>query len=100
MKLYIKNMVCNRCITAVEKVFKDLNLEITTVALGEVETAEDLNSTELRKLDESLRESGFQILEDSAQQLIEKVKNEVINTRRWSGIFPKTSSFLNGSRKN
>ena len=28
MKLYIKNMVCNRCITAVERVFKDLNLEI------------------------------------------------------------------------
>ena len=78
MKLYIKNMVCNRCITAVERVFKDLNLEITAVALGEVETAEDLNSTELRKLDESLRESGFEILEDSAQQLIEKVKNEII----------------------
>ena len=78
MKLYIKNMVCNRCITAVERVFKDLNLEITAVALGEVETAEDLNSTELRKLDESLRESGFEILEDYAQQLIEKVKNEII----------------------
>ena len=78
MKLYIKNMVCNRCIIAVERVFKDLNLEINTVSLGEVETAEDLNSTELRKLDESLRESGFEILEDSAQQLIEKVKNEII----------------------
>ena len=78
MKLYIKNMVCNRCIIAVERVFKDLSLEITAVALGEVETAEDLNSTELRKLDESLRESGFEILEDSAQQLIEKVKNEII----------------------
>ena len=78
MKLYIKNMVCNRCIIAVERVFKYLNLEITTVALGEVETAEDLNSTELRKLDESLRESGFEILEDYAQQLIEKVKNEII----------------------
>ena len=78
MKLYIKNMVCNRCITAVERVFKDLNLEINTVSLGEVETAEDLNSTELRKLDDSLRESGFEILEDYAQQLIEKVKNEII----------------------
>ena len=78
MKLYIKNMVCNRCIIAVERVFKDLSLEITAVALGEVETAEDLNSTELRKLDESLRESGFEILEDSAHQLIEKVKNEII----------------------
>lgn len=78
MKLYIKNMVCNRCITAVERAFKDLNLEISTVALGEVETADDLDSAELRKLDESLRESGFQILEDSTQQLIEKVKNTVI----------------------
>ena len=78
MKLYIKNMVCNRCITAVERVFKDLNLEITAVALGELETADELDSAQLRKLDESLRESGFEILEDSAQQLIEKVKNEII----------------------
>ena len=78
MKLYIKNMVCNRCITAVERVFKDLNLEITAVSLGEVETADDLDSAQLRKLDESLRESGFEILEDYAQQLIEKVKNEII----------------------
>ena len=77
MKLYIKNMVCNRCIIAVERVFKDLNLEITTVALGEVENAEKLNSTELRKLDESLRESGFEILEDYAQQIKKKVKNEI-----------------------
>ena len=78
MKLYVKNMVCNRCIEAVERIFKDSNLKISSITLGEVETADELKTKDLGKLDESLREAGFQILENSAQQLIEKVKKSVI----------------------
>ena len=37
MKLYIKNMVCNRCIAAVEKVLTDFRLKFSAVELGEVE---------------------------------------------------------------
>ena len=78
MKLYIKNMVCNRCIAAVEKVLKDFNLEFSSIELGEVEIKNHLDTAELRKLDQRLQEYGFEILEDAAHQLIAKVKKEVI----------------------
>ena len=78
MKLYIKNMVCNRCIAAVEKVLNDLNFEVSTIELGEVEIKGHLETDQLQRLDESLQQNGFQLLEDSSQQLIEKVKTAVI----------------------
>lgn len=78
MKLFIKNMVCSRCITAVEQVFNDLKVEITSIDLGEVETVNDFGSAEIRNLDDRLKAIGFQILEDSSKKLIEKVKKSVI----------------------
>lgn len=71
-------MVCNRCIAAVEKVFNDSNIEISSVELGEVETKNILTEKEVEKLDFQLKESGFQILEDASRQLIEKIKTNII----------------------
>lgn len=78
MKLYIKNMVCNRCLSAVENIFSDFDLEISSITLGEVETENLLNSRELENLDQGLREKGFELLEDSAKRQIEKTKNLII----------------------
>lgn len=78
MKIFIKNMVCNRCISAVEKVFNDLKIEITSIDLGEVETKTILTQEEFQNLDQKLKENGFQILEDSSKKLIEKIKKNII----------------------
>lgn len=80
MKIFIKNMVCNRCIAAVEKVFNDLQIDIDSISLGEVEVKNNVVQEELRQLDASLKKMGFQILEDSAHRLIEKVKTKIILT--------------------
>jgi AraC-like DNA-binding protein len=78
MTIFIKNMVCNRCISAVEKVFNDLEIPVTAADLGEVETAQNLSKTEIQKLNQQLQQIGFQILEDASKKLIEKVKKELI----------------------
>lgn len=78
MKLYIKNMVCNRCIAAVEKVLTDFRLKFSTVELGEVEIKNHLEAEDLQELNQRLKEAGFEILEDAAHQLIAKVKKELI----------------------
>ena len=78
MTVYIKNMVCNRCISAVEKVFNDLEIPFSTVNLGEVETVKSLSRPEIQSLDQHLQEIGFQILEDASKKLIEKVKKFII----------------------
>lgn len=78
MILYIKNMVCNRCIIMVKQVLDAMGIIYTNVQLGEVElTAEptpaqqDVLSTELEKI-------GFALIDDRKRRMIEKVKNLIV----------------------
>lgn len=41
MIVYVKNMVCNRCIYVVQSLIKRLQLNALTIQLGEIELIED-----------------------------------------------------------
>ncbi|HWA07438.1 MAG TPA: AraC family transcriptional regulator, partial [Ignavibacteria bacterium] len=60
-KLYIKNMVCQRCIKVVREELGKLGIEYNSVQLGEVELAEPVTSELLEKLRSSLLENGFEL---------------------------------------
>ncbi|HEX5625282.1 MAG TPA: AraC family transcriptional regulator [Saprospiraceae bacterium] len=77
-KLYIKNMVCPRCIAAVEQVFKNTGLPVTGVRLGEVSLANTPDEEQLADLKNKLQLLGFELLDDSRKQLIEKIKSIII----------------------
>lgn len=76
--LYIKNMVCNRCITAVKQELENLNLPPVAISLGEVELAKSPSEKQLAQLKIRLEELGFELLDDSKKKIIEKIKNIVI----------------------
>jgi AraC family transcriptional regulator len=77
--LYIKNMVCNRCITAVQQVFEKLGVHTTKISLGEVTIqAEPLSVGQLKTLDDALLALGFERIDDRKGRLIEAIKNKVI----------------------
>ena len=78
MKISIKNMVCNRCISAVQAIFDKLEIEISDIDLGEVETKNEISTQVLQKLNSQLKSTGFEILEDSSKKQIEKIKNLII----------------------
>lgn len=78
MKLYIKNMVCNRCIMAVEQELKKLGIEGSKVSLGEVDSTTDIPGEKLVLLQNNLDALGFEVLNNSKKQLIEKIKNIII----------------------
>lgn len=78
MRFYIKNMVCNRCITAVRREFEAAGIQPVNITLGEVETAQEPASGQLKQLHNKLLHLGFELLDDSKQQLIGKIKNAVI----------------------
>lgn len=78
MKIFIKNMVCDRCISAVESIFNDADIPLQSVNLGEVETASEISDQELSAIERRLEETGFERIKDSAHQLIEKIKNFII----------------------
>lgn len=77
--LYIKNMVCNRCIMVVKQEFEKLGLHPEKVSLGEVTVREDeLSDEQEHKLDAALKPLGFERIDDRKARLIEGIKNKVI----------------------
>ena len=78
MKVYIKNMVCNRCKMVVKSELEKLGLQPLTVELGEVELKEELTSEEKERVNTRFLELGFELIDDKKSRLIERVKNLVV----------------------
>ncbi|AZA83401.1 AraC family transcriptional regulator [Chryseobacterium lactis] len=78
MKIFIKNMVCNRCIAAVENIFNTTGVQTDSIILGEVETKSEIPAEKIQIIEKQLLENGFERIMDSAHQLIEKIKNLII----------------------
>jgi len=79
--LYIKNMVCNRCIMVVKQEFEKQGLHPETISLGEVNIKEQqLSAAQLETLDTALKTLGFERIDDRKARLIESIKNKIIQT--------------------
>jgi AraC-like DNA-binding protein len=78
MQLFIKNMVCNRCITAVKQILQEQGLEYTSVRLGEADLPNPLSKEQQEHLSRRLHDTGFELLDDHKQKLIGKIKTFII----------------------
>ena len=77
--LYIKNMVCNRCIMVVRQALERQGLHPEKVTLGEVTISEEkLSDDQHNKLDAALVNLGFERIDDRKARLIESIKNKII----------------------
>ncbi len=76
--LFIKNMVCNRCIMVVQNELDKLGLAVENIKLGEIALAKELTSNEKNVLEEVLDPLGFEIIDDKKGRIIEKIKNIII----------------------
>jgi len=76
---HIKNMVCNRCIWAVQRELKKLGLKPLKVVLGEAVVEGPVDSGIVQKIDENLHKIGFELIDDKKSRLIESIRTEVIN---------------------
>ena len=77
--LYIKNMVCPRCIKVVEEELEKLGIRILSINLGEVETELPKEKLPLQQISKILKENGFELIEDTKVKIIEQIKNEIIS---------------------
>lgn len=96
MKLYIRNMVCDRCKQAVGSVIIASGLHPLSLKLGEVEIQEELEKKGLLKLNERLVKAGFSLIDDKKGRLSEKVKTAIVEMVHYSSEMPKVnlSKFL------
>jgi AraC-like DNA-binding protein len=91
MHLYIKNMVCPRCITAVRNELELMKLIVNSVELGEAEITNELSPEELQHLDDALKKLGFEIIGDRKSRMIEQIKNEIVYLVHHSDEILKTN---------
>ena len=78
MKIYIKNMVCNRCIMVVTRELEKSGHEPLTVALGEAELRNNLTDAEKLALNNNLKIFGFELIDDKKSRLIGQIKSLII----------------------
>lgn len=78
MTLYIKNMVCSRCILAVKQELEKLTGKPFSVSLGEITLEEPLTEKQTAVFRERLRVLGFELLDDRKQKQIEKIKTLLV----------------------
>ena len=79
MRLYIKNMVCNRCKMVVKDELMKLGIQPVSIELGEIELEAALTTDQLNSLSAALPPLGFELIDDKKSRIIEKIKNLVID---------------------
>ncbi len=75
--LYIKNMVCPRCIKVVKEELEKMGLNVENVILGEaiISSQREIDEDKIREVFE---ENGFELIDDKQAKIIEKIKVIVI----------------------
>jgi AraC-like DNA-binding protein len=85
MTLYVKNMVCDRCIRVVTQELKQIGLDVRSVTLGEVTLTGSLRVLPMDQIRKTLEENGFELIEDRKARIIEQLKVAIINLVRDTG---------------
>lgn len=90
-KVYIKGMVCDRCISTVKSELENMGLQVTDVSLGEVSFSVTGDIPDSESIDEKLKPLGFSVLMDKRLKLVKNIKALVEEV--YSGDFDFPSEF-------
>ena len=82
MKLHIKNMVCDRCILAVEDILQNEAIPFHKVIYGEVHLQNKLSVDQKESLIKKFDEIGFRLIDNRSAALIENIKQLVMKRAR------------------
>lgn len=76
--IYIKNMVCRRCIYTVMEVFQENGVSPLKVELGIVTLAQPLLPAQWRGIQTRLEQYGFEVIDDKRMRIVEQIRVGVI----------------------
>ncbi|MBP1841318.1 helix-turn-helix domain-containing protein [Formosa algae] len=89
--IFIKNMVCDRCKSAVNQMLADLGVPVFQLDLGHVVTAPIAPDT-YKVLSENLKAAGFEMIQQEEDRLIEHIKTILIETVAHPQLISQTIS--------
>lgn len=77
-------MVCIRCKLVVKEELTQLGLHYSAVDLGEAEIRENISTEQREQLKVALLKKGLELMDDKKSQLIQKIKNVIIELVHYS----------------
>ena len=80
--IYIKNMVCKRCILTVSNIFQENGITPASVELGTVVLSEPIPKEKQESIRRRLEEYGFEVIDDKRMRIIEQIRIGVIELVR------------------
>jgi AraC-like DNA-binding protein len=80
--LLVKNMVCHRCIMAVEAILQSEKIPFHKVVFGEIHLIDAINEDQKSRLKNKLSAIGFELIDNHTSGLIEKIKQLIIKRAR------------------
>lgn len=80
--LHIKNMVCDRCISAVKAVLTNAGFQSADVSLGEATVPQPPSPQQSATISADLHALGFELICDQQSMMVEQIKNSIRNIVR------------------
>lgn len=80
--LLVKNMVCQRCVIAVENILEKRNIKFQKVIVGEIYLSEKITAEQYASLSSGLAQIGLELIDNKKVGIIEKIKQLVIQKSR------------------
>lgn len=79
-------MVCNRCLLVVRQQLQVLNFAVKDIGLGWVDVEPEPNTNELLVIASAFKIVGFELIDDFKAQLVEQIKNIIVETVQYSDL--------------
>lgn len=76
--IFIKNMVCPRCVNSVKMTLEEQELSYYSVELGKVALKRELSPRKRNALEKALEALGFELIEDKDKQLVNAIKSFIV----------------------
>lgn len=86
-------MVCDRCIMVVRQQLENLHFKVEDIFLGKADIGPDPDERQLLEIAASLNLMGFELIDNEKQQLVERIKNLVIQKVHYSDLTESRINF-------
>jgi YesN/AraC family two-component response regulator len=88
-KIYIKNMVCDRCKMAVQTELERAGLPFQAIELGEVTLSKVPTPEQLDTFRNQISGLGFELIEDKTARIVSQIKNAALHYVRQNASLKK-----------
>jgi AraC family transcriptional regulator len=86
MVLYIKNMVCDRCIMVVKQQLETSGFRVNEITLGSAMVIPEPGTVQLSAINSSLKILGFELIDNEKDRMVELLKKLIIEKVHYSEL--------------